>query len=382
MKKVWLIHNTIPPYRVPLFSEINNRADFDFTVVLTARKCKHRPHWNTNADSLPFKILTMKGLNFSWSEDASVSISFGLFPSLIFKRPDVVICSGFSLATLMVFFYTKLLRKKYIIWSEATVVTENWRQVSKLRRWLRSLLVAGAASFVDAGTLSHEYLQTLIPAGRKAHFFRSYNCVERSVFSSNVACTPKANVIEKVSSLKMLFVGQLIRRKGISMLLEVYKELVKLNVANIELHLVGEGSLKKYVREFKSKSDLKGIHLEGQISYDEVARYYNEICDVFILLSLSDCNPLVLFEALHAGIPIICSDRAGNASDFIVTGKNGYIVNPEEKDSIVRCLLDVLNWNESKRTDCARISREQVAKANYEDSANAFIQACKAACGV
>ncbi len=376
MVTVWLIHNNIPPYRVPLFAEIAKSTHFDFTVALTAPKCRHRPHWKTKTELMPFKVLTMKGLNFTWSEDASVSISLSLFLSLILRRPDVVICSGFSLSTFLVFLYTRLSRKKYIIWSEATEVTERWCRVSRLRTQFRRLLARGAEAFVDAGTLSREYLQALIPAERRTPFFRSYNCVDRSAFSSDMTCTPKVNEPDRATSRKMLFIGQLIARKGIPMLLEVYKELVRMNSVSLELVLIGEGPLEEYVREFKCKNSLAGIHLEGQVSYTDVARYYR-MFDVFVILSRADCNPLVIFEALHAGIPIVCSENAGNASDFIVPEQNGYIVNPEDRDGIVSCLLDVLKWDAAKRAECTRVSREQVKKANYEDSAAAFIKACE-----
>jgi glycosyltransferase involved in cell wall biosynthesis len=96
-----------------------------------------------------------------------------------------------------------------------------------------------------------------------------------------------------------------------------------------------------------------------------------------VLLSASDCNPLVVFEALHAGIPIICSAHAGNAYDFIKPGKNGYIVDPTDKDCIVQHTMDVLNWDLSKRHGAAELSRQLVKKANYHDSAQAFIDACE-----
>jgi glycosyltransferase involved in cell wall biosynthesis len=85
----------------------------------------------------------------------------------------------------------------------------------------------------------------------------------------------------------------------------------------------------------------------------------------------------VVFEALHAGIPIICSTRAGNACDFIVSGKNGYIVDPADKDRIVQRTLEVLNWDWDKRHRAAELSRQLVKKANYHDSAQAFIDACE-----
>ncbi len=374
MATVWLIHNNIPPYRVPLFAEIAKTANFDFCIVLTAAKSKHRPRWKMKAEAMPFKVLTTKGLNFVWSEDASVSISLSLFPSLILRRPDVVICSGFSLSTLMVFIYSKLFNKKYVVWSEPTETTERLRRMGRLRRWIRRVLASNADAFIDAGRLSREYIWSLLPVNSKVPFFRSYNCVDGSAFSSQLGDISDGSRTTVPVCRKILFVGRINANKGVPMLLHAYADLSTGSNFPVDLVLVGEGPLEQYVREFKCKNGLAGIHLEGQVSYVEVARYY-ETCTVFILLSLRDCNPLTVFEALHAGIPIVCTDRAGNSSDFIVHGKNGYIVDPEDRDSIVRYLSDILKWDAAKRAACKQVSRELVKKANYEDSAAAFIQA-------
>jgi len=376
MYKVWLIHNNIPPYRVPLFVEIAENANFDFTVVLTASKCQHRPHWKTKAEAMPFKILTIKGLNGALSDSCSVSISLGLLPSLIHRRPDILICSGLGLSTLMVFIYSKLFNKKYIVWSESTEITERLRRMGRLRRWVRRVLASNADAFIDAGRLSREYLWSLLPGNSRVSFFRSYNCVDGSAFSSQLGNISSGSRTAAPVCRKILFVGRLNQNKGIPMLLEVYCNLLEKHGDAIGLVLAGEGPLRQIVEEFQRSHKSASIEMLGQVPYDQMVRSYRE-CDVFVLLSLSDCNPLVIFEALHAGIPIVCTNRAGNAPDFIVPGKNGYIVNPEDKDSIVRCLSDVLKWDTSKRAECTHVSREQVKKANYEDSAAAFLQACE-----
>ncbi|MFH1884736.1 MAG: glycosyltransferase family 4 protein [Planctomycetota bacterium] len=247
--------------------------------------------------------------------------------------------------------------------------------MGRLRRLVRRVLATNADAFVDAGTLSREYLQTLIPAGRRAPFFRSYNCVDGSLFSSGSANDSGSK--SGPPFRRILFVGRLNQNKGIPMLLEVYRDLLENSGDAIGLVLAGEGPLREIVEEFQRSHKSASIEMLGQVPYDQMVRYYRE-CDVFVLLSLSDCNPLVIFEALHAGIPIVCSENAGNAPDFIVPGQNGYIVNPEDRDSIVSCLLDVLKWDAARRTECARVSREQVKMANYKDSAAAFIEACKA----
>jgi glycosyltransferase involved in cell wall biosynthesis len=359
---------------VPLFAEIAKHADFDFTVVLTAPKSKHRPHWKTRTENLPFKVLTMKGLNIALSYSSSLSISFGLLPSLIRGKPDVIICNGFSLSAIQVYFYARVFKKKYIIWSEGTAITE--RRMGFLRHWIRKLLARHASAFIDAGTLAREYIQSLLPAESQTPFFRSYNCVDASLFttcSGNNSGSPQP--IKQ--SQKLLFVGQLIERKGVRMLLNVYRDILQKTFDTVGLVLVGEGPLKQDVECFIRDNISARIELCGQVPYGDVNRYYIE-CSAFMLLSLWDCNPLVLFEALHSGIPIICSDRAGNACDFIVPGENGYIVDPTDKTGIVTCVQEVLGWDSEKRLNAARASQRLVAAANYSASAQAFFEVCHA----
>lgn len=376
MKTVWLIHNNIPPYRIPLFAEIAKQADFDFRVVLTASKCGHRPHWKPDPKSLPFPVLTMKGLNIGLSEATSVSISFGLFPALLRHRPHVVICSGFGLSTLAVYIYAVLLRRRYVVWSEGTPITEGLRKIGGVRQWLRRLLARRAIAFVDAGTLAREYIRSLLPPDSRTPFFRAYNCVDSALFSAGpiTECSRPASETAR----RILFVGRLNENKNIPMLLDVYQDLLATEENPVELVLAGEGPLRSTIEGFCRSHQSARVKMLGQVPYNDVAAYYRS-CGVFVLLSLSDCNPLVILEALHSGIPIVCTNRAGNAPDFIHPGKNGYIVDPTDKESIVQSIRDVLGWDAAKRQNAACLSQELAASANYPASARAFVEACHVA---
>ena len=372
--KVYLIQNNIAPYRMKLFETISKNADFDFSVVLTAKKCKHRPNWDFDTEKMPFEVQTMRGVNIALSYEKSFSLSFGLVGKLISDRPDIVICGGFNSATLITYLYKRLLGGKYIVWSESTDITE--RRICRAKAMLRRLLARNADAFIDAGTLSRRYLESLIPKGPNHPFFRAFNCVDGLAFSSNSEAHHEGDPdMSNRPAQNILFVGRLNENKGIPMLLDVYQEVVESNQEAPGLFLVGEGPLKAHVQKYKHERGLSKIYIEGQVPYDRVVRYYRT-CDVFVLLSLSDCNPLVVLEALHCGIPIVCTDRAGNAPDFIVPGENGYIVDPTDKERIVQCIIEVLNWDSEKRDCAARLSKELAKKANYADSAEAFVHAC------
>jgi glycosyltransferase involved in cell wall biosynthesis len=377
MSKVWLIQNVIAPYRIRLFEEIAKRADFDFRVVLTAPTCHHRPHW-THADrNLAFEVRTMKGLNIGLSDDRSLSLSYGLLGALMTEKPDIVICGGFGISTLLVYVYARLCKKKYIVWSECTETTERVRGVRGFQLLMRRRLAKGADAFVDAGTLSRKYIESLLRSGAKRPFFRAYNCVDASMFARDTCQWDEGNDEAAARVRRMLFVGRLNVNKGIPMLLEAYDQIVAQNGSEVRLVLVGEGPLRDTVEEYTRRDNTCRIQTVGQVPYADVVHYY-QACDVLVLLSLSDCNPLVILEALHCGIPIVCTNRAGNSVDFVKPGKNGYIVDPLDRSEIVKRIREILDWNEDQRREAARVSRRLVSAANYADSAQAFIQACAA----
>ena len=94
-------------------------------------------------------------------------------------------------------------------------------------------------------------------------------------------------------------------------------------------------------------------------------------------MSLSDPNPLVIFEAMAAGIPIICSSRAGNAADFIIDGENGFSVNPRDQHDVVVKLKKTLTVVDPDKV--SEVSMKLLEKANYDASSKFFINAIRAA---
>ena len=233
-----------------------------------------------------------------------------------------------------------------------------------------------ASGFIDAGTMSGKYLETLLPEQHSKPFFRSYNCVESKKFEDNAVVDGEELKLlrKRYCDRNILFVGQLVERKGIIQILETYKELVKNYSGSLGLILLGDGPMRGYVEDFKEKHELDNIFIEGFLNNDELGKYYG-FCDLFMLLSLRDPNPLVIFEALAAGIPIVCSNRAGNAVDFIIDGRNGYIVDPYDINEIASKAISVMEWK--NREEIRIFSQELVKKANYSESAQAFVDACR-----
>lgn len=375
--RIWLIQDIIPPYRIKLFEHIAKEQGIDFKLILLLKELKRIPQWNFPVEEMAFKVERISGLSFHIGYENRICINPQLLPKMFKQRPDVVICGGFSFATLLTLIHKFICGRPYIIWSEGTFDTEHRHSI--FRKYLRRIMIRFASALITAGSLSQKYLKSLLPKFYQKPFFISYNCVDNQFFSST--CERLRNSKEfnnkfrnRFPKKNILYVGQLIERKGIIQLLQVYDKLTSKIFDPVGLILVGQGPLRSYIENEKRNHNWEYIFLEGFIPYQKLPKYY-AIADILILLSLYDPNPLVIFEALACGLPIICSERAGNAVDFIIDGKNGYIVDPMNISNIIQKTINLLETPERKKI--AAISRQIVQKANYNDAAKTFINACR-----
>ncbi|MDI6645229.1 MAG: glycosyltransferase family 4 protein [Methanobacteriaceae archaeon] len=118
------------------------------------------------------------------------------------------------------------------------------------------------------------------------------------------------------SSFTFLYVGQMIKRKGIYWLLKALKIVIKSN-KNIKLILVGDGEHLNYYKKLANDLNLSGyIEFKGRIDdMNNLASIYKS-SDVFVLPSLSEGLPTVLLEAMFFGLPVIATDIPGIKDHF------------------------------------------------------------------
>ena len=129
--------------------------------------------------------------------------------------------------------------------------------------------------------------------------------------------------------LRVLFLGQIILRKGIGRLLDAMR---MLKHDPIELTLAGPSEI-----DPSAWADLPNVHWVGSVPRSEVGRLYHE-ADVFILPTLSDGYAITQLEALSRGLPVIASSHCGEA---VVHGKTGWILPDLEPETIRDLLLEV-----------------------------------------
>ncbi len=140
--------------------------------------------------------------------------------------------------------------------------------------------------------------------------------------------------------LVFLYVGQLIKRKGIAELLEgwaVFAQSAERRTQRMALVLVGSGPEEQNLRRQMSDLDLQNVLFLGSVDYDRLAPYY-VAADAFIIPTLEDNWSLVVPEAMACGLPILCSKYNGCWPELVQEGRNGWVFDPIDPQDIAHCL--------------------------------------------
>ena len=145
------------------------------------------------------------------------------------------------------------------------------------------------------------------------------------------------NAFTSARPLRVLFLGQINRRKGVGQLLDAVKLLAD---ENIEFWFVGPAqvNLPASVKWF------------GMVPRVEVDKYYKD-ADVFIFPTLSDGFGLTQLEAQSWKLPVIASRHCG---EVVCDGVNGVVLEEVSAQAIARVLLQLLRSPDLLRTMSAR----------------------------
>ncbi|AFZ59156.1 glycosyltransferase [Anabaena cylindrica FACHB-243] len=131
--------------------------------------------------------------------------------------------------------------------------------------------------------------------------------------------------------LRVLFLGQVILRKGIAAVLDAVQ---LLEGYPVEFWIVGSQQL-DIPQNFQTHSQIRWV---DHVNRSETAQYY-QMADVFLFPTLSDGFGLTQLEAKAWKLPIIASRCCG---DVVVDGENGWIleeVSGEKIANVINCIL-------------------------------------------
>jgi glycosyltransferase involved in cell wall biosynthesis len=375
--RVALLHNIISPHVVPLFERLAHDPAVSLKVYFLAESDKNR-RWSTSiAGSFQYEVLPHWAVRVGREDLYTLFINPTIVATLLRNPFDVLISVGWdSYAALAAFALCRLRKKPFVIWSGSTVNEPSWRRSLTLP-WVR-LVVRGSQSCIAYGSASRDYLVQL--GAPPERVFMAYNTVDVDWFSARAdELRPRRDQIRRELGLNggpvVLYVGQLIARKGVLDLLAAH-ELVLNRCPSAQLVVVGYGLLESELRARVADRGISGVHIMGHVGIPDLPSYY-VAADVFALPSHEEVWGLVLNEAAASGLPLIATDRTGAALDLIESGRNGQVVPADDPQQLANAIVEVFDC----RAEMGAASLQIIASRTYAQNVVAIRDALASAMG-
>lgn len=195
--------------------------------------------------------------------------------------------------------------------------------------------------------------------------------VDLSYYVRSEELKVKSDELKTDGVFTFLFVGRIVRDKGINELVKAFQHLHSHNL-NTRLWLVGayEDSLDPISNETRQIiADNEGIEAVGVKRGDELLAYY-AAADCFVFPSYREGFPNTVLEAGAMGLPSVVTDINGSR-EIINNGYNGLIVPPRDEQALFKAMTEMLE-NTEKRKEMATNARPLIAQ-RFEAS---FVRAC------
>lgn len=181
------------------------------------------------------------------------------------------------------------------------------------------------------------------------------------------------NLFIPISSVKrmpnrLIFVGRFVHKKGISVLIEALRIIVK-TILDVELLLVGDGPLYDEITEMIENKGLKNnVKFYGSEINKKLPELYSS-ASIAVVPSIVDQTGdteglgLVTIEAMGCECAVVASSLEP-IKEVIENEKTGILFPPGDSEQLAKCVIELLN-NHEKRSLIAKQGRKK-SKQKYD----------------
>ena len=328
---IWLT-NIPTPYRIPLWEVLNSRLSF--SLLLLSRTEKGRK-WNFEERILylPHKYLKVKA--YYLFQEIPLYLNFRKVVRALraLQGSHLYIDGWESPSFFLSAFYAKRKGSKVIYGYRSTLDSHNFNNF--LVRKIRFFVFSQADYIVTAGTASTNAVKAMGIAQEK--IITLFNPVDVSWF---YAASKKYHILDSPGH-RFIYVGQLIDRKNVAMLLRAFSAIR--NEADT-LTIVGDGPAGGVLKNLADSLGISdSVIFIGHKSQDELAALYGE-SNTLVLPSVNEVWGLVVNEALASGLHAVISDKCGVAN--LASNMQGAYIFPIEQKSLQEAMRRSANeWS-------------------------------------
>ena len=356
------------PYREPLFARLAQRGLISPRVIYLAGGqpgWDQPPDWFAEAGDYDREVLR------SWQHSrpgrTPLMLARGLGEALRRLRPDVVVSHEYGPATWRAMAWCRRSGRAQVVMSELTPWSDP--MLTPLQRRVHRLLAPRMTGFVVFSSQGVARLERLgVDPARVEVSIQSADLEPyRAVASEERARGP----------IRVLSVGRLVPDKNLGLLIEAFAG-CGFEDGEAELELCGSGPLEQELRALAARL-FAAVRFRGYATPEDLPSVYAG-ADALALASTYEPFGVTVREAAAAGLPIVCTERAGAAGDVAVEGENAILVDPSDRDAVTDALRRLVRDSEL-RARLAAGSVAVTARHPLEADVEAFERAVLRAAG-
>lgn len=353
-------------YRLPFLKALRRHADVLRVFALDAGF--DLPMSKLQASGLDVKWLRSIRLNrgpresLGWDDPTSVDLPLNVLYALRRFNPDVVISGDMGPRTLQAAMFRRYHPDcRLVVWARVSQHSERTR--SSTRIMLRKELVRRADAIITNGFSGRGYLMELGANPSRVHVVHQASQIDARLPARSAG-----------GPLRLLFVGRLIERKGLHLLLPALTRYAK---ASWTLTVAGDGPEQERLRVYASQHHLP-VEFIGFVPRTGLHELFANH-DVFVFPSLNDEWGLVVGEALRTGLPVLGSVYSEAVCELIEDGVTGWVLRPDDPGSIRIALDRVFSATSTELAHTGEVARRSVQQLTPEVMAKHFVEVIHAA---
>jgi glycosyltransferase involved in cell wall biosynthesis len=263
----------------------------------------------------------------------AVAVCPGMPAALARERADVIVLHEPNPMALVAYFLARP-EARLIVWYHSDVIRPSWRYRLFYRPFLRFALRRADRIVVSSPTL-----------GASAPELRDFQAkcavipfgVEAAESSPRIAARA-TEIRNEAGGPIMLFVGRMVRYKGIEVLLEACAGL------GGRALIVGDGPERAPLEAMAKERGLGDrVRFLGPVEDAELRALYSA-CDIFVLPSITrqEAFGVVQLEAMMAGKPVVSTDLGTGVGWVNQHGETGLVVPPRDAPALREALRRLL----------------------------------------
>ncbi len=340
-RRLVILTEIISPYRIPLFNDLAGSAEVNPHVIFLAETDPQLRQWTVYKEEIRFSYEVLP----SWRRRVgryNLLLNRGVERALTAAEPDVILCGGYSyFASWQALIWARIHNTSFLLWSESNL--QDARRGHALVEFLKDEFLHRCSGFVVPGVSAKQYLESRNI--KPENIFIAPNAVDNGLFAkaATEARTNAGHVRTKLGLPEryVLFVGRLVREKGVFDLLAAYAALDGTLRRDVGLVFVGDGSASAELRE-RARAISPGIIVfPGFAQREQLGAFYG-LAEVLVLATHTDPWGLVVNEAMACGLPVIVSRVAGCSADLVRENSTGLLIAPADVKGIAAALEHLL----------------------------------------